>query len=74
MGPLAGAVSAPRPGSLGEDWQALLTAWRTGQDAIEGVRWTVPPAKGEDARVVGDDYPHKAYFNAPGGSFLGGGR
>ncbi|MEM6570689.1 MAG: hypothetical protein AAF957_19920 [Planctomycetota bacterium] len=63
-----------RPGSLGEDWQALLTAWRTGQDAIEGVRWTVPPAKGEDARVVGDDYPHKAYFNEPGGSFLGGGR
>lgn len=62
-----------RPGSLDEDWKQLLAAWRSGPEKVEGAGWVVPPARGEEARVVGDDYPHKAYFNEPGGSFLGSG-
>lgn len=58
------------PGSLDEDWQELLRAWRQGPDAVEGASWVVPPARGAGAKVVGEDYPHKAPFNAPGGTFM----
>ncbi|MEM9382247.1 MAG: hypothetical protein AAGB93_19990, partial [Planctomycetota bacterium] len=60
-----------RPGSLQGDWEELLTAWREGPEKVEGARWIVPPARGQEERVVGDDYPYKAYFNAPGASFFG---
>ena len=58
------------PGSLADDLQELLDAWRKGPDNTPGAEWIVPPARGEDRRVVGDDYPYKAVFNEPGNEAL----
>ena len=44
----------------------MLDAWERGPENTPGAQWIVPPARGEDRRVVGDDYPYKAEFNTPG--------
>ena len=56
------------PGSLAEDFQQLVEVWeRIPQEGLPpGVQWIIPPARGKDRQVVGDDYPHKADFNKPG--------
>ncbi len=56
------------PGSLAEDFQELLNAWESGPQNVPGAEWMIPPARGQDRQVVGDDYPFKASFNGPGGS------
>ncbi|MBL6831946.1 MAG: hypothetical protein ISQ70_11080 [Pirellulales bacterium] len=48
------------PGSLKEDLQQLLTVWEKVPDELPpGVHWVIPPARGIDGRIVGDDYPYK---------------
>ena len=51
------------PGSLAEDYRELSVAWQRGPEAVEGAEWIIPPARGKDRQVVGDDYPYKAAFN-----------
>lgn len=58
------------PGSLRDDLQEFLDAWKTGPEEVEGADWIIPPARGVASRVVGDDYPFRAHFNQPGGSVL----
>lgn len=62
------------PGSMAEDLAELLDAWKRGPEKTKAAVWIVPPARGKPARVVGDDYPHKSFFNRPadlrGGSKL----
>lgn len=55
------------PGSLKEDpVREVLDVIRKGPEQIEGADWVIPPkGKGVD-QVVGDDYPHNAFFNRPG--------
>ena len=53
------------PGSLAADVAQLLKAWKEGLASVEGASWVVPPARGNPAQTVGDDYPHKASFNSP---------
>jgi hypothetical protein len=53
------------PGSLAADVAQLLKAWKEGPASVEGTTWVVPPARGNPAQTVGDDYPHKASFNSP---------
>ena len=53
------------PGSLKEDLAELLIAWDQGPDNTPGAEWIIPPARGEDRKVVGDDYPYKEGFNIP---------
>lgn len=55
------------PGSLAKDLEQLLTAWKDGPDRVKGAKWVIPPARGEEGKVVGDDYPNKAHFNRPPG-------
>ena len=43
------------PGSLDEDWQELRRAWLEGPEAVEGARWVLPPARGEQAREAAND-------------------
>ena len=51
------------PGSLAEDYRELSVAWQRGAEAVDGAEWIIPPARGKDRQVVGDDYPYKAAFN-----------
>lgn len=53
------------PGSLSEDLEQLLQAWLKGPESVPGATWVIPPAAGQPRQVVGEDYPHKAKFNAP---------
>ncbi len=53
------------PGSLKEDLEQLLQAWRNGPSTVPGAKWVLPPAADKGLQVVGDDYPHKANFNEP---------
>jgi hypothetical protein len=53
------------PGSLAEDLQELLDAWENGVENTPDAEWIIPPARGEDRKVVGEDYPFKAAFNTP---------
>jgi len=53
------------PGSLKDDYQALLDAWIKGPGKVDGAEWVIPPARGKGRRIVGDDYQHKARYNAP---------
>lgn len=53
------------PGSLAKDLNELLDAWQRGPEKTPGAVWIVPPARGQPARIVGDDYPHKSHFNRP---------
>ena len=53
------------PGSLSEDLESLLAAWRQGPEDVPGAQWIVPPARGLDRQVVGADYPYRAPFNRP---------
>ena len=59
------------PGSLNEDLMELLEAWRKGPENVPGAEWIVPPARGQPARVVGEDYPNQAFFNRSDYSFYG---
>lgn len=59
------------PGSLNEDLMELLEAWRKGPENVPGAEWVVPPARGQPARVVGEDYPNQAFFNRSDYSFYG---
>ena len=43
----------------------LLLVGENGIGAVKGAKLIVPPAKGEGAPPVGDDYPYKASFNLP---------
>ena len=54
------------PGSLAGDLRELLDVWQRGPEAVDGAEWIIPPARGEKAKVVGDEYPYKASFNRPG--------
>ena len=54
------------PGSLSEDWKALLECWENGPENTPGCEWVIPPTGDSLGRVVGDDYPYKAAFNQPG--------
>jgi hypothetical protein len=51
------------PGSLKDDLRELLDAWRKGPENVPGAEWIIPPARGEERRIVGADYPFKAEFN-----------
>ncbi|MEM8670603.1 MAG: hypothetical protein AAGG48_23965 [Planctomycetota bacterium] len=53
------------PGSLQEDFEELMRAWRRGPETVPNANWIIPPARGKEQQVVGDDYPHKASFNRP---------
>ena len=54
-----------KPGSLAGELRELLDAWKNGPENVEGAEWIIPPARGKDRQVVGDDYPYKAAFNRP---------
>ena len=60
------------PGSLADDLQELLAAWKRGPENVPGAEWVVPPARGEDQKVVAGDYPYQAGFNTPGNEASGG--
>ena len=53
------------PGRLAADATQLIKVLRKGPASVEGATWVVPPARGNLAQMVGDDYPHKAPFNDP---------
>ncbi|WP_145271816.1 hypothetical protein [Planctomycetes bacterium SV_7m_r] len=59
------------PGRLKEDLSQLLQVWRKGPDNFKGADWIIPPARGEQRKLVEADYPNKASFNNPGRSFDG---
>jgi hypothetical protein len=52
-----------KPGSLAEDYRELLAAWKKGPENVEGAEWIIPPTRGKNSQIVGEDYPHKARFN-----------
>lgn len=55
------------PGTMTQDYDALLNCWLAGPKATEGCDWVVPPAGDCAGGVVGDDYPYAAAdFNQPG--------
>ena len=54
------------PGSLSEEWEALLECWENSPENTPGCDWVVPPTGDSYGRVVGDDHPYKAVFNQPG--------
>ena len=47
------------PGSLKDDYWALLNAWIKGPEKVDGADWVIPPARGKGRQIVGDDYPHR---------------
>jgi hypothetical protein len=53
------------PGSLSDDFQALLDCWQNGPENTEGCDWIIPAAGDAMGRVVGDEYPYKAKYNKP---------
>ena len=53
------------PGSLNEDFEELIDAWKNGPENTANCDWIIPPAGDAPRRVVGEDYPHKAEFNKP---------
>lgn len=53
------------PGSLAQELEQLLEAWKKGPASVKGASWIIPPAAGKPSQAVGDDYPHKAGFNRP---------
>ena len=55
-----------KPGSLAGGFRELLDAWKKGPENVERAEWIIPPARGKDRQVVGDDYPYKAAFNQTG--------
>jgi hypothetical protein len=52
-----------KPGSLADDYRELMDAWKKGPENVDGAEWIIPPARGKQSQVVGEDYPHKARFN-----------
>jgi hypothetical protein len=61
------------PGSLKDDFEELLAAWKNGPENTPGSEWIIPPAGSAPGRIVGGDYPHKAAFNEPDLKALGRG-
>lgn len=59
------------PGSLAKDLRQLLTAWDKGPENVPNAEWIIPPARGKDSQVVGDDYLHQAAFNRPNKGWAG---
>ena len=59
------------PGSLEEDLDELIAAWKSGPENTPGAEWIIPPAGSAPRRIVGGDYPHKAGFNKPDRKALG---
>lgn len=57
------------PGSMAADFQELQDCWQNTPEKTPGCDWVVPPAGDNLGRVVGDDYPFKASFNASGSVF-----
>ena len=56
------------PGSMAEDYRELVECWENGPENTPGCDWIVPPARGREGGIVGDDYAHKSdYFNRPDG-------
>ena len=54
------------PGSLNDDFQELLEAWKNGPENTPNCDWIIPPAGDRQQRqIVGADYPYKADFNRP---------
>jgi hypothetical protein len=53
------------PGSLSQDFQALLDCWESGPENTPGCDWVVPPAGESLGRIVGDEYPYASKFNKP---------
>lgn len=53
------------PGSLAKDLEQLLETWNKGVASAQDAKWVIPPAKGKEREIVGEDYPHKAVFNEP---------
>ena len=54
------------PGSLSQEWEALLECWENSPENTPGCDWVIPPTGDSYGRVVGDDHPYKAVFNQPG--------
>jgi hypothetical protein len=50
---------------MAADLEQLLLVGENGIGAVKGAKWILPPAKGEAATQVGDDYPYMASFNLP---------
>ena len=55
------------PGSLSDSYAELVNAWLNSPDNTPNAEWIVPPACGQAAQIVGNDYPYKADFNSIGG-------
>ena len=53
------------PGSLAEEWDALESCWENRPENTPGCDWVVPPTGTTLGRIVGEDYPYKAFFNQP---------
>ncbi len=54
------------PGSLNDDFQELLEAWKNGPENTPNCDWIIPPAGDrKQHQIVGADYPYKAEFNRP---------
>jgi hypothetical protein len=43
---------------MAADLEQLLLVGENGIGAVKGAKWILPPAKGEAATQVGDDYPY----------------
>lgn len=56
------------PGSLADDYAALVDAWTVGPENHPDARWVIPPAcgTGDGNQVVGDRYPFRQGFNDTG--------
>ena len=46
------------PGTMADDYQALLECWQNGPDATRGCDWVIPPAGACNGGIVGADYPY----------------
>ena len=53
------------PGSLSDDYEQLLNAWQQSPGKTVGLDWIIPPSKGSNTQIVGDNYPYQAAFNRP---------
>jgi len=46
------------PGTMSDDYSALVDCWYNSPEDTPGCEWIVPPATGCDAQVVGAEYPN----------------
>ena len=55
------------PGSMMDDYQALLECWSQGPESTPGCEWVIPPAGDCEGGTVGVDYPYASTdFNQVG--------